>query len=153
MWSQLCRAGNRRRRTQKPECVLSNLHAVPLFVYVIESSGNQEGNSLAIYKCSIDMQVTDPSSPEHQGVGCWDPTAGPPASRCCSLHVFSGLGPGHPPPTIPGGKTIPSTKSFFCPKQSCVCQMTGSSDNCLDQNCDWDKGGGVSWLSVNVIFY
>lgn len=132
--------------------MLSNLRAVPLFVHVTESLGSQEGNGLAIDECSTDVQVTQPSSPEPRGARCWDPSAGPPASRCCSLHASSGLGPVHRPPTTPGGKALSSAKSSFCPKQSCVCQMTGSSDKCVDQNGDWDKGEGVSWLSVKVIF-
>lgn len=61
-----------------------------------------------------------------------DLSAGPPASRCSPLDVVSGLWPvHHPAPTIPGGKTLPSARSFFCPKQSCVCQVTGSSDKCV----------------------
>ena len=112
-----------------------------------------ETRGLAIYKCSIGVQVTELSSPEHWGMGCWDLSSGPPANRCCSLHVFSGLGPVLRPPTIPGwGKALTLCQVFLLP-QAVMCL---SNDWQLWQACGselrWDKGGGVSWLSVKVIF-
>ena len=88
---------------------------MPLFVHVTERLGSQEGNGLAIDKCSTDVQVTEPSSPEPRGRGAGTRALGLQLAGAVPSMCPLVLGQCTILPPPPGGRPYPLPSLPFAP--------------------------------------